>query len=268
MAIPEKLSEALLHHPLLYARLMRLKGNWNQEKYVYLHLINRGDTIIEGGANIGYYTRIFAHLTGAKGSVHAFEPTGPTFKQLSTLSKQHLSKGTLQLNALGLSSQAGSAHIYFPGEDSGQASLKQHHTGSWEDEPTIQSHQVTLTTLDNYVANNNITRINFIKIDIEGAELEALHGAPISLEKHLPLLHLEVSTSWLKDYGHSPQDLVEYLNSLGYDSFFAYDNHIKKPMDLRDLIEQNKTISGNVICAVYEKHKPRLTKLNWQRQTL
>ena len=79
--------------------------------------------------------------------------------------------------------------------------------------------EVPVSTLDLFVSDKKITKINFIKIDIEGFEMEALKGCYDTLVTMKPDLFIEVDNSNLKKQGSSSIELFEYLRKLGYNMY-------------------------------------------------
>jgi hypothetical protein len=75
---------------------------------------------------------------------------------------------------------------------------------------------VELATLDAFCAREAIERVDFIKADVEGAELKVLRGGMRALERHRPTLQLEIQEPHIAKYGHHPDDLVSLLRGLGY----------------------------------------------------
>ena len=71
-------------------------------------------------------------------------------------------------------------------------------------------------TLDDYVQTKNITKIDFIKIDIEGGEYNALRGMREVLSKMKPILLLEISDFALKNANHSEEEILALLKENGY----------------------------------------------------
>ena len=72
----------LARNPALYSFLARFRKHVNYEKLLYLSKIKKGHTVLDIGANQGYYTSLFSILTGNKGQVHAFEPVPESFSKL------------------------------------------------------------------------------------------------------------------------------------------------------------------------------------------
>ena len=77
----------LARNPILFKFLSRFRKSINYEKLLYLRKIKKGHTVLDIGANQGYYTSLFSILTGYKGQVHAFEPVPESFSKLEKLRK-------------------------------------------------------------------------------------------------------------------------------------------------------------------------------------
>ena len=99
----------------------------NADKYVFSQYTKRGDTVIDCGANVGYYTNFFRAIVGKKGCVHAFEPVPSTFEYLTENTMQYSNCGNYRLNMVGLYKEESTKNIYIPDSISGHASLKEHH---------------------------------------------------------------------------------------------------------------------------------------------
>jgi FkbM family methyltransferase len=76
------------------------------------------------------------------------------------------------------------------------------------------SKEVKAITFDSYVKDNNIKKMDFIKIDIEGFELNLLKGAEQSIKKFQPKLFMEIDDSNLKKQNTSASELISWLESL------------------------------------------------------
>ena len=128
----KKLLESVLFRiPLTYARLLRIKSNWNLDKYLFLLLARSGDVVLDGGANIGHYSILFSKLVGRKGKVYSFEPVPPTFLELEKNLNQSGSKN-VESHAFALGEKSGQATIHLPDGISGHAALKPHEK-AWGD---------------------------------------------------------------------------------------------------------------------------------------
>lgn len=75
---------------------------------------------------------------------------------------------------------------------------------------------MTLTTLDTFVAEHRIQRLDFLKADIEGWEIHMLRGGIQSLERFHPTMLLEINRAFLARAGSAPEEAWAMLRPLGY----------------------------------------------------
>lgn len=164
------------------------------------------------GANIGYYSLIFATLVGKGGQVHAFEPT-PALAERIRLNLALNGLTQVKVNQVAVSHVIGSASLHISLEDPEANSLFQLETGT----PEIA---VTTNTLDAYVSDVGPSRIDLIKIDCEGSELNVLRGAQTLLARDDgPILLLECNSASLVACGATVLDLWRYLRDVSYECF-------------------------------------------------
>lgn len=76
--------------------------------------------------------------------------------------------------------------------------------------------EVEIITLDDFSRQNQIGKIDLIKIDVEGYELRVLKGAERTLMKYSPTLFIELDDENLKEQGDSPEHLIRFLERYGY----------------------------------------------------
>lgn len=209
----------LTRWPRLYLLLeaSRPRGNW--DKRVYLSFVKSGDTVLDIGANFGSHTILFSHLVGARGKVLSFEPVPASFEALreTVAVRARFSNIELLKYAIGNPRRGDErAFVNVPGGDFGQASLRVQAAGSWEHNPEIHRYPVTLIALDAVEEVAKLGKINFVKIDVEGGELDAIKGAQRTLKAHLPALYCELYDKWTASFGYTPADLIRFVQSLGY----------------------------------------------------
>lgn len=127
------------------------------------------------GANIGEYSEMIKDKSISLRlniELHLFEPTKSCFETVSLKFKDN---GNICLNNFGASNENRNTDIFYDKEQSGLASLYQRNLNAYNLELN-QSENIELRRLDNYIEENNISHIDFIKIDIEGHELKAFEG--------------------------------------------------------------------------------------------
>ena len=235
----------LLKVPLIYKLALLFKKNSNPDKLIFTKYVKPGDTVVDCGANIGLYTNFLRLLVGTHGFVHSFEPIPKTFEELSFNTKQHSSINNYRLNMMGLYDRITSSSAFIPNEISGHASLG-NHSETWKTD-SIQKVSIDLTTLDDYFDKHNLKAVHFIKMDIEGAEINALEGAKETLQKHKPTLYIEVNSALLKCFKKTSFDLIEFLKKIGYQNFYYQDEKPFKFECFEKLVQDGNEINTNVI---------------------
>ena len=142
--------------------------------------VRPGDVVIDAGSWIGDFAA-YASVKGA--SVYAFEPAESTF---AILSKTAELNGNITPVMKGLSDENTSAMLYVNLDgNSGANSLKLNNTGSQEASSSVET-----VRLDDFVKENGLSRVDFIKADIEGFERKMLAGAQETLARFAPKLAL------------------------------------------------------------------------------
>ena len=178
-------------------------------------LLHPGDNAFDIGGHIGYMALYFGHLVGPTGRVHTFEP-GPnnlpyirrnirTSKYGNiTLSEQAVgcSDGVVSMWIEDLTGQNNSTIPAYPPL---AVNAKSNHT-----KPSVLEVQVSCVGLDNFVKGKSV-RPDFVKIDVEGAELDVLDGMQDTLNQIRPALLIEVT--------HRHADVLRVLNRAQYSVF-------------------------------------------------
>jgi FkbM family methyltransferase len=135
-------------------------------------VVFRDDVCLDIGANFGWYTTLLYRLCGNGGEIHAFEPLPDIFSELKQNWKLAGEPKNVYLNNLALGDKPEMIDIYrFKDLPSGFSSFSNEGKGDYE------TFSVPMKTLDSYLNENNVPDVDFIKIDVEGAELMFLQGA-------------------------------------------------------------------------------------------
>jgi hypothetical protein len=96
----------------------------------------------------------------------------------------------------------------------------------------VREFRSELTRLDTERDVQELESIDFVKIDVEGAELEVLKGAARTLSTHRPLIYCEMSERWAGAFGYSPGDLLGFVRSLGYSEARAFNGERASALSL------------------------------------
>ncbi len=184
---------------------------------LFKHLLMSGDTVIDGGANIGYFSLLAAKYVGDHGNVHSFEPILQTFEVLNKNIRLN-SLANIHANRLALTQSTGNLSFEIP---------KDTHTGEplgWLATTALlgRGPQVTVPagTLDEYADRLGITSIKLVKLDIEGSEVAAIAGMRQLLSKHrISYLVCELSKILLDKMGIPYSAMQEALSEYGYSCY-------------------------------------------------
>jgi FkbM family methyltransferase len=200
----------------------------HESEHLRLHLAP-GNQFLDVGANVGYYSLIAAHIVGPSGRVHAFEPISETFEKLRfNVGLNSLSNVTLNRKAI--SSRSGYMAIDrgVPW-NSGTASV------NIVSRPFEMPEEVTATTVDEYVNDNKLPKVDIIKIDVEGHEPAVITGATETLRSMKPILMMEINHGLIQAAGFDAVKLFRDLRALNYHGFIIQpdgtERRIEAPID-------------------------------------
>jgi len=237
---------------------IRSPANWmvwykSHEPYdskILMSMAKESDVIFDIGANIGIYTVKFILQSISMNDnnifVHSFEPVPDTCAQLEENLKNNNANCHSKVNNIALGSEQSSTTMYFP-EFSGSAAASMKKTHPDENNRSID---VTVDTLDNYCLDNNIRKVDLIKIDVEGGELSVLEGGYNFLKKYKPMIFIEILRKWSAVFNYNANEIIKILSKIGYDCY-AYKDH-NKMENVKQITES--TIQTNFIFICKEVH--------------
>jgi FkbM family methyltransferase len=164
-------------------------------------LARRSATFLDVGANTGYYG-LFAAKENPRLSVYAFEPAPQTYEQLlENVEVNGLRNVTPIRCAVG--DRSGTARLYLSDDDCTASTLPGFRQAR-------QDVEVPMLTIDQFVAERGLDRVDLIKIDVEGTEDKILHGAQRVLRGHRPVVICEVLAGRNEEKLQSIAEQVEY----------------------------------------------------------
>jgi FkbM family methyltransferase len=175
--------------------------------------LQKGGVFFDIGANIGCHSLIAAEKVGENGQIHAFEAISKTYKKLQANIELNGFKN-IHTNQVAVYNKSATLDFYIANDDNlGMSSLYQ------RKDISTNLEQVEAITLDSYVQNNRIEKIDFIKIDIEGAELSAIQGMQETLRHFKPNLLIEISEEIIHETNQSSLGIISLLQQLGYSMY-------------------------------------------------
>jgi FkbM family methyltransferase len=199
-----------------------------------------GMTVLDVGTNIGLTALTFAKIVGDTGKVFAFEPD-PYNHGKAKINIGLNDLKALSLYNIGLAEKEGTASLFNVNKTNrGMLRILQEDSENKDLDKTV----ISLTTLDRFVKEHGIQKIDLIKIDVEGYEFNVLKGAGKTLLEYKPLLFIELDDNNLREQGETPSELIAYLQSFGYSIVDAVTNQV---------LNENSRLSGchiDIICRI------------------
>jgi FkbM family methyltransferase len=181
----------------------------------YRRLVPPGATVIDIGANIGAHTLPLAQCVGPNGRVVAVEPTLYAFQRLAEnlALNPGLGKNVTRLQVMLMSSK--------------EAPLAEAIEASWPLQTPDAAHPehlgvrkpttgATVATLDEQVLRLGLERVDFLKLDVDGYEVEVLRGARETLSRLRPTIFFEHAPYVVAEKGYDPNEIAAILAAAGY----------------------------------------------------
>ena len=192
-------------------------SHYEQENFDFLKQhVKEGDHVLDIGAHIGLFSVITAQLTGSKGKVYAFEPAAETNALLKqTTSINHL-ENTIEIyqQAMGASSGKTTFYVSAVKADNSNSLV------SYKDDRELYAMDVDMLCIDDFVKNKNLASLAFIKIDVEGAEYDALCGAMNTLKNLRPACIVAIHPEPIAAKGDSLEKIYDLIAGNGYHIYY------------------------------------------------
>jgi FkbM family methyltransferase len=197
--------------PRDYFQCMMLYGRWGLELLeLFERYVRPGDTVLDVGAQIGFYSIHLGRMVTASGRVYSFEPDPLPFEYLrDSLAVSEMD--WVRVEPFALSAREGKIDFdVSPVFGWSTAVRNSHLTG-------LRRISVPTFPLDTLVERGKVPgKIRLAKIDVEGFELEVLRGMHGVLRRARPILIIEINRPMLDFQGTTPLEVFEFIRSFGY----------------------------------------------------
>jgi len=190
-------------------------------KKIFLSKINKGDTVIDVGANIGFFSLLAAKKIGSRGKIFAIEP----LKQANNWLKKNLKLNSFEnykVLEVAVGEKQGTMKMYKKSKSAEMIIL----------DPTVSKDdllicgEINIETIDNIISTKKIEKVNLLKIDVEGFEHEVLLRCKESFKaKKIENIICEIHTKYLKNRGIEEQSLYTLLRK---------NNFLTKDIDIQE----------------------------------
>ena len=208
-----------------YAIFQRQEFIFNEEQTEQLlvqRLVRQGMTVFDVGANIGNYSILFSRLVGSEGKVYSFEPTSTTFKKLEERVKAEKIQNIFPFQNAVFSENKLIEFNEFPDDFSVWNSIgrprMENPANPQEYVPIVTTETVGAITLDSFCQEHSIDKIDYLKIDVEGAESDVINGSiHLLAKKTIQFIQFEISQKMLEGMQHTAQETFDLLIANGYE---------------------------------------------------
>ncbi|PSF36238.1 hypothetical protein C7H19_13605 [Aphanothece hegewaldii CCALA 016] len=220
-----------------------INGFWEQsETNYFIKFIQENDIVLDIGANLGYFSLLFAKQVGNKGKVYAFEPEPNLFLLLKKNVEVNQYQNITLINKA-VSHQNTSLKLYISEDNIGDHRI-------YDAEDGRQYIEIDSLKLDDYFADFE-PEIRLIKMDIQGAEYEALQGMINLINKNKKVeIVTEFSPYHLKFAGVEPIIYLELIEKLGFTIYILQENGIEKA-NIQSLLQTYPSdieVGTNLLC--------------------
>ena len=186
-------------------------------------LLTQGDIFFDIGANHGMFSLYASRLVGQQGRVIAVEPQPRLAKALIT-SKELNQLEQISIFETAVGNQNGQSTFSIPKRSSGVGSLFKEHTSQ---SSTTTQISVEMKTLDKVAQETEISQLDLIKVDVEGAEFMVFQGSQSVLLKYKPFLWFEINPDAQRIAGVTSTELLNILRNFGYCKFYQVSSLVR-----------------------------------------
>ena len=189
------LAEKNYHMRKIMEGYTTIKTHEPETTALFKRTLRAGDTVLDIGASIGYFTFLAAKCVGPRGRVYAFEPTEANFKYLC---ENRLANSAHNVSPFKLAAWDKNEPIKAP-------------VSEYQSFISIWTNGIVL---DDFLPQQGVRKVDFIKIDVDGAEPWVLRGLLNTFKNNQGLkMVIEYYPKYIEGSGGSPQEVMDILNS-------------------------------------------------------
>ena len=189
-------------------------------------------TMIDIGANIGSVSLILAKIfTNSK--IYAIEPTNYAFNKLkNNLNLNDEIKERVFLRQLFISNDKKPEKVWSSWNFENSNDKHQKHLGTLKEIKKDSYHK-----LEDFILAENLKKVDFIKLDVDGYELDVLSSGENFLKNNKPVIFIEIAPYLYPEFGYNCKELVSFIQKLNYN---FYDENLNKIIKISDVIDSIK----------------------------
>lgn len=208
-----------------------------------LKMIDEDCVVFDVGSNLGWYTlNIFKD--SPKRKLYAFEPIEDTYNKLVENLRINETENVFSFN-IGFYNKNAELDFFYDITASGASSLV-----DLRQINTTKLVKCSFQKMDDFVESNHIDRLDFIKCDVEGAELFVYKGGINSIERYKPIIFSEMLRKWSAKFNYHPNDIIKLLKNIGYNCYIINKSKLKRIIKVNEA-----TIETNYFFLHKDKHR-------------
>jgi FkbM family methyltransferase len=203
-----------------------IKFGFSKEKYAELYftqqIVKEGDTVVDIGANLGYYSYFLAKKIGIRGQLYAVEPI-PLFAEIWRKNMSKYKGGNIKLFNCALGEEKKEkVKMSIPVVDGvvrhGLTKVEGQGEEGWG---SAMDFEVPMYIGDELLLKENLTKLNYIKCDVEGYEQYVIPSLKENIAKFKPIIQIELNGK------ENRQNVTHFLLELKYDIYILQNNFLK-----------------------------------------
>lgn len=201
-------------------------GAWERQSWsaIQSHL-SAGAVFVDIGAHIGYFSLKAAPIVGPNGHVIAVEPNPPTVRMLEDNIRAS-GATVVSVHPVACADVESTLDLFgAPRVNTGQASLAR--ANASQSGQAVRKYRVRARPLDDVVKETGVSRVDVVKIDVEGAEMLVLKGSVDTLARYHPVLIVELIDSQLRQMGSSEAEVRAFLRAHGYAARGSFNQNVE-----------------------------------------
>jgi FkbM family methyltransferase len=221
-------------------------GAWREpELDLIKYVVKPGDTAIDIGANFGVYSYHLARAVAPGGKVYSFEPVPTTTQGFRTIAKL-LRFQNVELFEKGCGDEPGTINFRVPLQDNGAVIPGIVHASARDDArdgrekharfQTFKELPCEIVRIDDFLPQ--LSKVSFIKCDVEGADFLALRGARKTIESNRPLVVTEINPWFLEGFHISLDEFIDFFARMDY-GLYRYTDGRLIPTPKDKVVEDN-----------------------------
>lgn len=227
-------------------RAIFVKGIYDPNSMVIINsLLPKDGVFIDVGASFGYFSIVATKAVAPNGRVIAIEPSSRDYNRLVDNVRINNLGNIISTYRLAISDATGTALLSIATEERSALNTLGNEF-SFKGVDKVAKENVNTIALDDFVIANQIKHVDVLKLDIEGSELKALHGAKKTIAKFRPAIMLGVNSNALKASGTDHDEIQKTLSELGYKAYRIIDNG--ETLGLESITDLTKEPAKVIFC--------------------